>query len=191
MTKPQDEATTGIGLLNLGWEYVRSAEFLLISIQREQFRARTSEPLEFQFAHGIELLLKSYLRHMGSSLDDVRKIGHDLSRLQESGRSKGLSWSIGPMETETFRALSDRHSKYCFVTRYTRTDQMNLPPIPSLEATSAVARSLMGAIQVVVSPDEVVPRTVRDPVPNWLRSTSYSAEEAARHIPDEALCKYP
>jgi hypothetical protein len=47
----------------------------------------------FLFAHGIELALKSFLHDNGLTLEELKKIGHDLDKLLERCRAKGLACS--------------------------------------------------------------------------------------------------
>ena len=51
----------------------------------------------FLFVHGIELALKAYLHEKGLSIDDLRRVGHNLIELLRACQARGLD----PSEPDT------------------------------------------------------------------------------------------
>lgn len=53
-------------------------------------RAIAPSPAYYLYCHAIELVLKAYLRGSGSSLEELKHIGHDLSKAYEKALVAGL-----------------------------------------------------------------------------------------------------
>jgi hypothetical protein len=82
------DRTTAIGLFNTARSYWQSAinlEVLSLDV------THPAAPVTFMLCHAIELYLKSYLRGHGSTVADLKKIGHSLSKLSASATGRGLN----------------------------------------------------------------------------------------------------
>lgn len=84
---PDDERTNPIGLFNTARSYWQSAEYLNAA---KLGVTHPHAPVTFLYCHAIELYLKAYLRAAGSSLADLKRIGHRVSQLADAAASFGL-----------------------------------------------------------------------------------------------------
>ncbi len=103
----------------------------------------------FLFCHAVEVGLKAYLIKLGDSADDVKnKFGHDLARLLQACKKRGLA--ITDHDVDWLSGLSETHKK--FWARYPKEDWSlgGIPTIPQFEAVGlkvldAVAMAINGA----------------------------------------------
>jgi hypothetical protein len=83
--------TTAVGLARYAKEYLEAAIVVDQEMSKEKAYARISPmPAYFLLAHGIDLTLKAYLRHVGLTVEDLRKAGHDLKALHAKACELGL-----------------------------------------------------------------------------------------------------
>jgi hypothetical protein len=86
-TLENDERTNALGLFNTARSYWCSAEYLNggdLGVTHPQ------APVTFLFCHAIELYLKAYLRGIGKTVADLKKVGHRVSNLAKLSRTDGL-----------------------------------------------------------------------------------------------------
>lgn len=88
----EDERTTATGLARYAYEYIDAA--LLVDEHhgaKPGFEFVSPVPAYFLAAHGIELTLKSYLRHQGVSIRDLmHRYGHDLQKCYRKAKELRL-----------------------------------------------------------------------------------------------------
>ena len=84
-----DERTDPLGLFNTARSYWRSAEHLNANAALLKV-THPHAPVTFLYCHAIELYLKAYLWAAGSSIPDLKKIGHRVARLAEAVAATGL-----------------------------------------------------------------------------------------------------
>ena len=84
----EDEAT----LFSLSGEYLEAAQMLRDTLP---LRIKVDVVTYYLAGHAAELVLKSFLHKNGDSIHDLRtKFGHDISKLIERAKSKGLPDSV-------------------------------------------------------------------------------------------------
>ena len=92
MNKPLNEEgrTTSIGLARYAFEYIEAA--ILVECNDQTPTNISPIPAYFLALHGIELTLKSFLRHRGLTAKELRgpKYGHDLHACNKKAKELGL-----------------------------------------------------------------------------------------------------
>ncbi|NIF40110.1 hypothetical protein F3J14_04180 [Burkholderia sp. Tr-862] len=89
----EEEKTTAIGLARYAYEYIEAAMLVDDDQAKRNPGAQISPvPAYFLAHHGIELTLKSYLRHSGITVRELRKkqYGHDLHACYRKAKELGL-----------------------------------------------------------------------------------------------------
>ncbi len=81
-----DERTTGMGLWTDAHDMIAAAEV----VSNDMKRLHGSSPMYFLAGHGIEEAFKAYLRARGSSLSELKYIGHDLEDALEAAICRGI-----------------------------------------------------------------------------------------------------
>jgi hypothetical protein len=100
--------TTAIGLARYAKDYLEAAIVVNREMGKEKDYAHVSPmPAYFLLSHGIELTLKAYLRHVGLSVEDLRKVGHDLKALHAKACEMGLEclYKLTAQDAEAFDLL--------------------------------------------------------------------------------------
>jgi DNA-binding transcriptional ArsR family regulator len=131
-----DERTSPVGLFNTARSYWHSAEYLsaaALDVTHPQ------APVTFLFCHAIELYLKAYLRGMGSTVTQLKKVGHRVSSLAKSAAEIGLN--LEPEQSEILSHVDD--ADVAIEARYIVTGFKNRP---TNEALSTVAEHLDRAV---------------------------------------------
>ena len=106
----EEDCTTAIGLARYAYEYIEAA--MLVEHNDPTPTHISPVPAYFLALHGIELTLKSYLRHKDVTAKELRgpKYGHDLHACTASTtswppRATTISWSRpGPTCSTSTRA---------------------------------------------------------------------------------------
>jgi hypothetical protein len=127
-----DERTSPVGLFNTARSYWQSAEHLsaaALDVTHPQ------APVTFLFCHAIELYLKAYLRGMGSTVAQLKKVGHRVGNLAKSAAEIGLS--LDPEQSEILSHVDD--ADVAIEARYIVT---GFKDRPTNEALSSIAKQL-------------------------------------------------
>jgi HEPN domain-containing protein len=82
---PEAEGATPIGIFLLADEYLEAARS-----NNRLTRKFSGGPTRLLCYHACELFLKAFLREQGEDIATLRGYSHDLSKMLESARSKGL-----------------------------------------------------------------------------------------------------
>ena len=82
---PEAEGATPGGIFLLANEYLEAAR-----ANDRAARKVSSGPTRLLCYHACELFLKAFLRERGEDIATLRAYGHDLSKMLESARAKGL-----------------------------------------------------------------------------------------------------
>ena len=109
MEKPltEEDRTTAIGLARYAYEYIEAA----MLVERSGSTPTNISPIPAYFLalHGIELTLKSYLRHKGLTAKELRgmKYGHDLHSCHKKAKELGLHlvFKEQPSDADAMRML--------------------------------------------------------------------------------------
>lgn len=109
---------TALGLLNYASSYLAAAEYLHEGIATRRCETKFDAPLELLTGHGVEILLKSYLRSRGSNDDVLKKYGHDLVRLLEACENAKLVTRPTQNEREHLELLNEVFGKKPHHVRY-------------------------------------------------------------------------
>ncbi|MBT9488827.1 MAG: hypothetical protein IV093_15090 [Rubrivivax sp.] len=92
MNKPltEEDRTTAVGLARYAYEYIGAA--MLVEHNDPTPNQISPVPAYFLALHGIELTVKSYLRHNGVTAKELRgkKYGHDLHACHRKAKELGL-----------------------------------------------------------------------------------------------------
>jgi len=129
MDKPPDEEhrTTARGLARYAYEYIEAA----ILVERNDPRPTHISPIPAYFLalHGIELTLKSFLRHKGVSARELRgsKYGHDLHACHRKAKELGLLnlFQEHPNDIDAMRMLVGLNEHQAL--RYIQTGMKQFP----------------------------------------------------------------
>jgi hypothetical protein len=78
----KDERTTDVGLYHFARSYRAAADYLDPGPPKSE-TTHPDAPRDFLYAHAIELYLKAFLRTQGMSVDELKKIGHDIPTLAQ------------------------------------------------------------------------------------------------------------
>jgi hypothetical protein len=92
----QDERTSALGLFHYARSYWHSGEALAVAKVNV---THPQAPMSFLFYHAIELYLKAYLRGVGKTVNDLRKISHNVIGLSDAAKEDGLAIADDVMET--------------------------------------------------------------------------------------------
>ncbi|MNS57157.1 hypothetical protein D3C72_900360 [compost metagenome] len=94
MANTSGERTTPTGLFHFAESYRTCAESLMRSPPKS---LRFEDPMWFLAYHALELYLKSFLLHHGSSLNDLRlRYRHSLAKLWEAAKTGGIVIATDP-----------------------------------------------------------------------------------------------
>ena len=122
------DRTSAIGLARYARDYYDAAIAAddVLGV-RPGYEIIAPAPVMFLIAHSIELILKSYLRHQGVSLSDIRKKGHELVKCWEYSVAKGLTEHIQLTDDDidVLRLISDLHASTEL--RYIKTGYKQFP----------------------------------------------------------------
>ncbi len=89
------ERTTAIGLARYAREYLDAALAADDVIgHRKGYKIVAPPPVLFLVAHSIELALKSYLKHTGMSLREIRGLSHNLLDCWQEAIEKGVEFPL-------------------------------------------------------------------------------------------------
>ncbi|MBU2262804.1 MAG: hypothetical protein KKF02_12905 [Proteobacteria bacterium] len=117
---------TSRGLWRYAIEYTEAAEHLN-SLDRASFLI----PAYYLVTHGIELGFKAFRAH-GYSVENLRKMGHDLKRLVKTANKEGLP-EVAPCSKEFLAAIDLINSYYKQKQlEYIQTGSKQYPPISCL-----------------------------------------------------------
>jgi len=108
----QDERTTAIGLARYAREYFDAAIAADDVIgRRKGYEIVAPPPVLFLVAHSIELALKSYLKHSGMTLREIRGISHNLLDCWREAVEKGVEEYVTLNEEDlgVLGLISDLH----------------------------------------------------------------------------------
>lgn len=108
MDPERNSRTTAIGLARYAKEYLEAAIVVEQEMGSKKEHVTVSPiPAYFLLTHGIELTLKSYLRHAGLSVEDLSKVGHDLKALYAKAQELGLDalYQMTAKDAEAFVLL--------------------------------------------------------------------------------------
>jgi hypothetical protein len=82
---PEAEGATPIGIFLLADEYFEAAR-----VNDRQVRKFSGGRTRLLCYHACELFLKAFLRERGEDIATLRAYGHDLAKMLESAKAKGL-----------------------------------------------------------------------------------------------------
>ncbi len=103
----EEDRTTAIGLARYAYEYIEAA--MLVERNDPTPTHISPIPAYFLALHGIELTLKSYLRHHGLAMKELRgkKYGHDLHACHKKAKELGLHsvFKEQPSDADAIRML--------------------------------------------------------------------------------------
>lgn len=129
MDKPltEEDSTTAIGLARYAYEYIEAA--ILVENNDQKPTNISPVPAYFLALHGIELTLKSYLRHKGLTAKELgsRKYGHDLHACNNKAKELGLHsvFKEQPGDADAMRMLIGLNEHQGL--RYIKTGMKHFP----------------------------------------------------------------
>ena len=146
--------TTPFGLFNYADSFWRAA-WPLQRASKNLATTHRDAPVSFLYYHAIELYLKSFLRHHGISVAELRgkKFGHDVSRLSKCAEILGLF--LMDEDKEVF-ALMDPWT--VLRARFIRTGPFT---VASPQALDRTCKSLRDSIAKVLKTGGLTVRSVR------------------------------
>ena len=138
------ERTSPIGLVRYAKDFfdVALAANDVIG-KRKGYEITAPIPVMFLIAHSIELALKAYLRYAGTSLDDLKKLSHNLCECWLKAIDSGIEKYVTLTKEDlgVLKIISDLHTSTEL--RYIRTGFKRFPVFSSLEV---LARKLLDVI---------------------------------------------
>jgi hypothetical protein len=127
-----DVRTNAIGLFNTARSYWQSA----INLHALNLKVtHQTSPVTFLICHAIELYLKAHLRGHGSTVAEVKKIGHHVPKLAEMAAAKGLDLDAEAIELLSYIDDTDA----AIEARYIVT---GFKAAPTTESLAGLARDL-------------------------------------------------
>lgn len=125
-----EERTTAIGLARYAYEYIEAARLVDGDYADKHPGSQISPiPAYFLAHHGIELTLKSYLRHKGLTVREIasQKYGHDLHACYRKAKELGLLaiFKEHPNDVDTMWMLVNLNHKHGL--RYIKTGMKHFP----------------------------------------------------------------
>jgi HEPN domain-containing protein len=82
---PEASGATPVGIFMLANKFLFAAE-----TNANLVGSRSDGPTRLLSYHACELFLKAFLRERGEDIETLRAYGHDLSKMLESAKAKGL-----------------------------------------------------------------------------------------------------
>lgn len=128
-----EDRTNSVGLWCLGFDFFRSAEYILEREGKHFF-----DPWLYLVSHSIELSLKAFLRSKRCSVQSLKSVGHDLVELLRLAEDRGIRDTV---------ALEQRHVDAIAVINpfymekgfeYRKRGSGSLPPMEDLHSCSKV-----------------------------------------------------
>lgn len=135
---PEAEGATPIGIFSLADEYLEAA-------RGNAARGFAGGPTRLLCYHACELFLKAFLRERGEDIPTLRAYGHDLSRMLDSARAKGLL----PSErgADIIKRVVDKND-YVRVRYMVSETKDDLPPVQALALADRVRRAVRHALKL-------------------------------------------
>lgn len=136
--------TTAVGLARYAIEFYEAAVVADEGLEdRPEFIRVASVPILFLTAHAIELILKSYLRHRGYTLDQILRLRHNLKKAWKAAVTHEVEKIVvlNQDDLEVLRLISDLHSSTQL--RYIVTGAKTVPTFGALQE---LAEKLLNAI---------------------------------------------
>lgn len=136
MDAERNSRTTPIGLARYAKEYLEAAILVDNEMGKDAVYSRISPiPAYFLLLHGIELTLKSFLRHKGLTVEQLsgKGLGHDLNALLARARELGLNevHQLTEQDSEALALLIGANADHQL--RYIQTGPKAFPPWGSAE----------------------------------------------------------
>ncbi len=142
------DCTTPVGLARYANDYFDAALAADDVLgKRKGYETVAPAPVMFLIAHSIELALKAYLRSVDVSLDDLKKLSHNLSKCWEKAVKSGIEEHI-KLTNEDLKVLeiiNNLHKSNDL--RYIRTGYKEFPVFGPLEV---LAKKLLDSICPIV-----------------------------------------
>ena len=126
------DRTSSMGL----WTYAKDYSDAGYTVISAMPRALAPTPAYYLCCHAIELALKAYLRGKRASINELKRIGHDLSKAYKKALNNGLEdiCVLTPEEVDAIELVNPIYSKKEF--EYKRVGTKTLPRIDVLHATA-------------------------------------------------------
>ena len=126
------DRTSSMGLWTYANNYLDAGYAVATSVSQ----ALAPIPAYFLYCHAIELALKAYLRGAGSSITEIKRIGHNLSKAHKIALSIGLNdvCELTQEQAEAIELANPIYSKKEF--EYITVGFKTLPNIKILQSTA-------------------------------------------------------
>jgi hypothetical protein len=138
--------TSALGLWRYADDYLKAAGFVQAAKASSPF-----VPTYYLYGHAIELALKAFLRSKGSTLEALKKLGHDLVGTLKAAEDAGIS-NFVRLSDEGREALSllspyyqDKELEYI---------KIGFKSFPSIESLALCARTLVKGTRAPCEIDE-------------------------------------
>lgn len=121
-----EDRTTAIGLARYAYDYLHAA--IVVEANDPTPRHISPVPAYFLALHGIELTLKAFLRHKGTSVKDLqKKFGHDVHACHRKAKELGLHevFKELPADIDAMRMLVGLNDQQGL--RYIKTGMKHFP----------------------------------------------------------------
>ena len=134
-----DDRTTGMGLWTDAREMFEAATLVANSPS-----LATSSPSYYLAGHGLEVVLKAYLRSCGHSLKALRDIGHDIEAAAREAvdHELGQHYTLSPEDLAAIALLSTYYKRKHFEYRV-----VGYQRLPDPEALVSLGTKLLAAIR--------------------------------------------
>lgn len=110
-----------IGWFNYGCSCLDAAEHLVQAIEQRELTLRFDSPVSFLIGHGLELLIKAFLRSAGMTDAQVEKLRHNLETLLSAAAARSLNFELTELEQGHVALLNRDFGGRLFAIRYLRT----------------------------------------------------------------------
>ncbi|WP_347986225.1 hypothetical protein [Methylomonas sp. AM2-LC] len=133
------------GLLLHATEFLIAAETLLNKAADIQYNMQY--PIFYLFGHSIELSLKAFLFSSGMTANELKKIGHDISKLFVEAQTRNIQSLVefNCIDIGVIQLLNIDYSSKKFEYR----DSGGTYYLPNIAVTEEIARKLVIGLQIV------------------------------------------
>ena len=134
-----DDRTTGMGL----WTDAREM-FEAATLVASDSALAISSPSYYLAGHGLEVVLKAYLRSCGHSLKALRSIGHDIETAAQEAVARGLDqhYTLSPEDLAAIALLNTYYKRKHFEYRV-----VGYQRLPAPETLISLGTKLLAAIR--------------------------------------------
>jgi len=177
--------TQPVGYMNLGWAFLRAAEFLHLARLRRDLELFFRQPELFLIGQSFELILKAYIWHVTGA---EAKYSHNLVDLLREAESNGLNTALSGDERAHLCQLNASFGQRPYEAKYLQT---GVGPDRDFQSWFLLCRKLMDRIEPCIAPNRAASIGLRarlEHPPNYpVPAKALTMEEAVAQLSADFL----